>query len=80
MKDAVRHSLSNEKFTHWLPIYLGDNYDKYLYLTKKAFSMICTGSTKKFNEKQVLEVMPKIIITLVAELMNETSHTSLKAL
>lgn len=80
MKENVRFSLNNQKFTHWLPVYLGDNFDKYLHLIKKSISMICTGSTKKFNEKQILEVMPKVIITLVVELMNETSHTSLKAI
>ena len=24
-KQKVRHSLSNEKFTHWLPLYFGEN-------------------------------------------------------
>lgn len=80
IKDGVRQSLSNERFTHWLPIYLGDNPDKYLKMTKKALSMICTGSTKKFNEAHILEVMPKLLMTMVVDMMSEATHTSILAL
>ena len=64
MKESVRHSLDNASFTHWLPIYFGQKTDtlKYMapsaikYLAEKAISMICKGSTKKFDPKFVLEI------------------------
>jgi len=49
MRDGLRTSLSNEKFTHFLPLYFGVEKEWTIYLVKKALSMISTGSTKKFS-------------------------------
>jgi len=51
MRDGLRTSLSNEKFTHFLPLYFGIEKEWTIHLVKKALSMISTGSTKKFNPK-----------------------------
>lgn len=96
IKNKVRHSLSNEKFTHWLPLYFGekdvfeakqqaydavnkksitqsvsiDCKDRFVHLLKKSLSFICSGSTKKdFKASMVMEVMPKIIITHIADMI-----------
>ncbi len=45
MRDGLRTSLSNEKFTHFLPLYFGTDKDRTIHLVKKSLSMISTGST-----------------------------------
>jgi hypothetical protein len=106
VKQKVRHSLSNEKFTHWLPLYFGErdiietkrrvpipgtkNFenktiqinckDRLIHLLKKSITYICAGSTRKeFTPKMILEVMPKIIVTHIAELIQEFRHVSILA-
>ena len=94
VKQKVRHSLANEKFTHWLPLYFGEKdiidtkrsvYDqgkfeqkivkvnckeRQLHLLKKSMSYICSGSTRKpFQPKMILQVLPKIIITHISDLI-----------
>ena len=49
MKEGIRKSTDNNSFTHWLPLYFGLNKERTLFLLKKSISMICTGTTKKFN-------------------------------
>jgi hypothetical protein len=107
VKQKVRHSLSNEKFTHWLPLYFGEkdiietkrrvpvsgtkNYEnktiqinckeRLIHLLKKSITYICAGSTRKeFTPKMILEVMPKIIVTHIAELIQEFRHVSILAI
>lgn len=80
MKEAVRHSLDNTAFTHWLPLFFGEKEKEVIYLSKKAVSMICKGSTKKFEPKFILDVFPKLMVTLVVNMMDQKEHTSLKAL
>ncbi len=107
VKQKVRHSLSNEKFTHWLPLFFGEKdvieakrkvYDaetgkwvnkqiqinckeRSIHLLKKSLCYICAGSTRKpFKPSMVLEVMPKIILTHVAELIQEFRHVSILAI
>lgn len=80
MKEGVRHSLDNAAFTHWLPLYFGQKQDAILYLARKALSMICKGSTKKFEPKFILEIFPKLMVTLVVNMMEQKEHTSAKAL
>ena len=106
-KHKVRHSLSNEKFTHWLPLYFGekdiieiqrDVYDpetkkwekknivinskeRMIHLLKKSLSFMSTGSTRKpFKPSMIMEVLPKLIITHVADLIQEFRHVSILAL
>ena len=80
MKDSVRISLTNEKFTHFLPLYFGDHKERTLYLVRKALSMISEGSTRKFEPRMIMEIMPKLLSTLVVDMMNEALHSSLKAI
>ena len=80
IKEGVRVSSTNEKFTHWLPLYFGANKDRTLHLAKKAISMICTSHTKRFKEELVLDVFPKILITLAFQMMDEKRHCSIRIL
>ncbi|CAI2362392.1 unnamed protein product [Moneuplotes crassus] len=80
MKCGVRHSLSNEKFTHFLPLYFGIQMDKTIFLVEHAISFICKGSTKKFASSQVLEVLTKMFKTLIVDMTNESLHHSYKSI
>lgn len=80
IRDGLRTSLSNEKFTHFLPLYFGVEKEKTIYLVKKALSMISTGSTKKFNSNQILEILPKMFLTLMVDITGESVYHSNKAI
>ena len=96
IKQKVRHSLSNERFSHWLPLYFGEKdefeekrkvYDhetkkweqkpvninlreRFTKLLQKSMCFISTGSTRKpFKPAMIIEMMPKLIITHVADLI-----------
>lgn len=80
MKCGVRTSLSNEKFTHFLPLYFGIEKEKTIFLAEHALGLICKGSTRKFEPNQVLEVLPKMLLTLVVDMTNEALHHSYKSI
>ncbi len=103
IKQKVRHSLSNERFSHWLPLYFGEKEvfelkktlsesgkleqrkvdcgERCLHLLKKSLSFICSGSTRKpFKPAMILEVLPKLIVTHVADLIQEMRHISILAI
>jgi hypothetical protein len=107
IKQKVRHSLSNERFSHWLPLYFGEKdefeekrkvYDhetkkweqkpvtinlreRFTKLLQKSMCFISTGSTRKpFKPAMIIEMMPKLIITHVADLIQELRHSSILAI
>lgn len=80
IKEHIRTSLDNTSFSHWMPLYLGEKEAAVIYLARKALSMICKGSTRKFEPKFILEVFPKMMVTLTVSMMQQKEHTSLKAL
>ncbi len=80
VKDSVRVSLSKQKFTHWFPLFLGVNADRTVFLAEHAISMLCENSTRKFEPLMILQVLPKLLVTLVVDLMQEATHTSIQAL
>jgi hypothetical protein len=82
LKESINWSANNERFTHWLPIYFGktDNADRYYKFATKALSMIITNHTDNFKPEQILEVFPKIIITLIYYIMDEKKHASIRIL
>jgi len=107
VKHKVRYSLSNEKFTHWLPLYFGEQYkfdlnrkvynqatkqwddsvvhvdtrDRCINFIKKSLAFMTTGSTRKpFTASMILEVMPKLMITHVADMIQEVRHISIVSL
>jgi len=42
--------------------------------------MICAGSTKRFKETMILDLFPKILVTLSVLIMNEKRHASIRIL
>lgn len=109
-KQKVRHSLSNEKFSHWLPLFFGESdifevkrkaqagdvklgaaessktdtincKERCLHLLKKSLTFISSGSTRKpFRPAMILEIIPKLIVTHVADLIQEVRHVSILAI
>jgi len=79
-RDGLRTSLSNEKFTHFLPLFFGVEREKTIYLLKKSLSMISTGSTKKFNPSQINEILPKTFLTLMVDITGESIYNSNKSI
>lgn len=96
-KQKVRNSASNERFTHWFPLYFGekepyerktqvwneeaesyedkiekiDPYERYTKLIHHAICFVTKGSTQKeFKPEMVLEVLPKLIITHLVDLVD----------
>ena len=47
VKQKVRHSLSNEKFSHWLPLYFGEK--EIIEVKRKVYD----PQSKKFEEKKI---------------------------
>lgn len=81
MNQKLRFSANNEKFTHYLPIYINEKHgEKAMYLAKRSISIICTGHHGNFEPKMVLEILPKLMSTMVVEVMSGKKHASLKAL
>ena len=42
--------------------------------------MLCENSSRKFTPAMVLQVLPKLLVTLAVDFMQEALHTSLAAL
>lgn len=82
MNEGIRWSSNNESFQFWLPAYFGqtDNKDRFLQMATKAISMIMTNTTKRFSELQVLEVYPKILLTLTLLIVQRKRHPSIHIL
>ena len=81
MNYDLRLSSMNERFTHWIPLYIDATHGKKCsHLIERAFSMICTGSTKNFEPKMVLDILPKLLSTMILEILKKKKHASVKAL
>ena len=80
MKESINHTSANEKITHWLPVYFGtgDNEERFLHCLQKSLSMVMTNSTRNFRPDFILEVFPKLIITLAFHIMDEKKHPSIR--
>jgi len=78
IKEGIRESSNNERFAYWLPLFFGDQIERTLHLGKKSISMICTAHTKRFKENMILDLFPKILVTLGVEIMNEKRHASIR--
>jgi hypothetical protein len=78
IKEGIRWSVNNEKFTNWLPLYFGneDNKDRALHLGRKSLAMIMANSTRRFKPEFILEVFPKILVTQIYMLVDQKRHTS----
>ena len=63
-----------------MPVYFGkgDNEERFFKFLTKALSMIMTNSTRNFKKQFVLEVLPKLMITIIYYIMDEKKHASIR--
>ena len=55
--------------------------ERLVHLLKKSLCILTTGSTRKeFTAKMVIDVMPKLIITHLVSMVDETKHISITAI
>ena len=82
LKESINMTSANERMTHWLPVYFGkgDNIERFWHFLKKSISMIMTNSTRNFKKEFILEVMPKLIVTIIYHLMDEKKHASIRSI
>jgi len=64
-------SLNNESFTYFIPVYFGEEKERTLKYAEKALSIICKDVSNGFEPTLVLEVLPKILSTLVLDIAGE---------
>ncbi|KAJ5071803.1 leucine rich repeat family protein [Anaeramoeba ignava] len=81
MNTQVRDAPSGGPFTHWIPLIFNEkNTEKAMYLAERALSLICAGTTKQFTPSMVLNIIPKLMNTMVANVMKGNLHGSVKDL
>lgn len=63
-----------------MPVYFGkgDNEERFFKFLTKSLSMIMTNSTRNFKKEFILQVLPKLMITIVYYIMDEKKHASVR--
>jgi len=82
INEKVNQDFDNNKFKYWMPVYFGNLEEKhkgqFLLLFKRAVSMMSCKSTRKFNELQLVEFIPRILKTILVELIQSVKYASLR--
>ena len=69
----------NEPFTHFLPVYIDERHgERAMKLVERTLSLLCTGRDWEFRPSHVLEILPKLMSTMVVDLNNGSVHVSIK--
>ena len=78
-EDVVRKSVWKRPFTHWLPLYITDHHAnlswKYI---QSSMAKLCDA--KEFKPWMVLDVLPKLMNTMVVSVMSGETHASIVAI
>jgi hypothetical protein len=79
--EVKKQVFDNETQKYKTEVKTVDPYERFVHLLKSAFCFMTKGSTRKdFQPSMVLEVMPKLIITHMVEIVNESKHCSIIAI
>ncbi len=76
----TRISLSNESFTYFIPLYFGVEKERTVKYASKALSIICKDVSNGFEPTLVLEVLPKILSTLVLDIAGSNIYYTMNNL
>lgn len=81
-KERIRVDLNGKRFSHWFPLYFGQEDKKkgYLEKLKKTLSMISKGNTKEFKPDLILKVMTVLFNSCVVNIVKESVHNSSKTI
>eukprot|EP01125_Pyxidicula_operculata_P013375 TRINITY_DN4433_c0_g1_i1.p1 TRINITY_DN4433_c0_g1~~TRINITY_DN4433_c0_g1_i1.p1 ORF type:complete len:632 (-),score=67.58 TRINITY_DN4433_c0_g1_i1:64-1959(-) len=79
--EKVRRAAYKEYFTHWMPLYINKAHAaQSMGLIQKSISLICSGNENKFHPLMVLEVLPKLMNSMVVSMMSGKLYASIMAL
>jgi len=81
MKEKVRKAVYKEPFTHWLPLYINKQHAvNSIPLATEAMAKICADCYGHFEPWMVLEVIPKLMNSMVVSVMSGKLYASVMAL
>ena len=77
--DKVRKSVWKRPFTHWMPLYICESHAQ---RARKHFmrAMCLLGDAREYRPDLVLDVLPKLMNTMVVSMMSGETHASIVAL
>ena len=77
--DKVRKSVWKRPFTHWMPLYITPtHFQKSEQQFQNAIARLCDSNT--FKPWMILDVIPKLMNTMVVSVMSGETHASIVAL
>jgi len=80
-EEKVRKASYKEPFSHWLPLYINKEHGaRAVNLAKQAMAKICEDCYGSFRPEMVLEVIPKLMNTMVVSMMSKKLYASIMAL
>lgn len=65
-KEGLRKTINKKKFSHWIPLYFGENLSdkqKTLGHFRKSLSLLATNRSDYFDESLILKTMPFMMLT-----------------
>jgi hypothetical protein len=78
-EDGIRRSVWKVPFTNWLPLYINPEHGERAFpLLQQSLATLCQKPAHKFKPEMALEVLPKLMNTMVVSLMNGNLHGKYK--
>ena len=78
-EDLVRKSVWKRPFTNWMPLYFNfDHHERSWNLFKKSIAILCDSF--QFRSWMILDVLPKLMCTMVVSVMSGEIHASIVAI
>ena len=82
-KEGLRKALNKKRFTHWIPIFFGDQIndrEKILGHFRKSLSLLVTNRSDQFDESLILKTMPYMMLTHAMQALESIDYSSIKGL
>ncbi len=74
-EDGIRRSVWKVPFTNWMPLFINkDHGERALPLLKKSLAVLCQKPEHRFKPEMALEVLPKLMNTMVVNMMSGNLH------
>jgi hypothetical protein len=77
----VQKSVWGEQFTHWLPLWINPEHGQRAWTSiEQSIQSLSFRSGLRFDPKQALTILPRLMNTMVVSVMSGNIHNSIKAL